>query len=73
MKIYKLQRGPKVVDWDECRSCVVLANTEEEARMIAFNHFIESEYANDWLNSRICKAEVVPFVKGMVLTEFNYG
>ncbi|MXQ52349.1 hypothetical protein [Shimazuella alba] len=79
MNIFRLERFPAFVDWEELSNVTVIAQNEEEARMRAYLHFEAYKYAPELFDSDKCilaefegleqKVAYMRDVKGMTLIE----
>ena len=82
MKLWIL-RNETVRGYDTYDSCIVAAETEQEARLIHPNEFCSFEPKDSWRNSSWCKQPedvIVEYlgttdrkISGLVLASFNAG
>ena len=73
MKIFRLERDPSLVGWEELMNTTVIAPNELEARMRAYVHFqdICEEYTHELMDPVKCKCTVVSFTNGVIAQEFH--
>lgn len=73
MKIFRLERDPALIGWEELMNTTVIAPNELEARMKAYVHFkdICEEYAHELLDPVKCEAIEVTFTNGVIAVEYK--